>query len=556
MTRQRSRLASIVSTDHKVIARQFMWSGLIFLALGGLLAMVMRWQWAFPGEPVPLVGELLFPDAGGVVTPAAYASLFTNHGLIMIFFAVTPILIGCLGNFLIPLQIGARDMAFPRLNAASFWLFLASQVTALVSLFADAAASAGWTMYAPLSSGLGSPGWGLTAMLVAIFLTGTASVLGAINYITTIITHRTEGMTWMRLPMTIWGLLLTAVLTVAFAPVLAAAVMLLFSDRVFGSQFFAAATGDPVLYQHMFWVFGHPEVYILILPVWGVIGDLFSTFAGRRPSLYRGSVYSMIAVTVLSGLVYGHHLYQTGLGPLVGASFELFTLAISVPSVILFVNWIMTLQGGAIRFTVPMVLSLGTMVVFGLGGVTGLYLGAVTPDIYLHDSLWVVGHFHLIMAAATFLGLLAALTYWFPKFYGRLMNHRLGMIHAVGTIVFLLLTFGSLLLAGYAGQPRRFYDPTELRSLANLGGLNTITSMFAFTLGAIQLVFVANWFISLRKGTRSGANPWKSTTLEWSIPSPPPMENFATLPVVVRGPHHYDAGEPTSQRGFAGEEEE
>lgn len=546
------RLSHIVSTDHKVVAKQFLWSGLIFLAIGGALAMLMRWQWAFPGRGVPLLGTLLFGEPG-VITPAAYTSLFTNHGLIMIFFAITPILIGALSNFCIPLLIGARDMAFPRLNAASFWLFLASQIIVLVSLGADAAASAGWTSYPPLATGISTPGWGQSAMLVAIFVTGMAALLGAVNYITTVIVARAPGMDWFRLPLTIWGLWLTAILTALFVPVLAAAAMLSFADRVLGTEFFAAAAGDPILYQHLFWIFGHPEVYILILPVWGVLGDLVAYFSGKPANWYRGSVYAMIAVTALSGLVYGHHLYQTGLGPLAGKSFEALTLAISAPAVLLYANWLMTMWRGAVRLTVPMVLCLGTLIVFGVGGLTGLYLGAITPDILLHDSLFVVGHFHLIMAAATFLGSLAALSYWFPKMFGRQMNHRLGMIHAVATIVLLCLTFGSLLAAGWAGQPRRYYDPMQLEWLEKLGPLNLWTSVFAFALGTAQLIFVGNWFWSLRRGAPAPADPWGAPTLEWSIPSPPPEHNFATLPVVVRGAHEPGL-EPQLDRGQQEEE--
>ena len=531
------RLRAIVSTDHKVVARQFLWSGLIFLAIGGGLAMLMRWQWAFPGRGVPLLGPLLFGDHGAI-TPAAYASLFTNHGLIMIFFAITPILIGAVGNFCIPLLIGARDMAFPRLNAASFWLFLASQIIAAISLFADAAASAGWTSYPPLSTGVSTPGWGQSAMLLAIFVTGMATLVGAINYVTTVIVARAPGMSWMRLPLTVWGLWLTAILMALFVPVLAAAAMLSFADRELGTGFFAVS-GDPIVYQHLFWIFGHPEVYILILPVWGVIGDLLAYFSGKPASWYRGSVYAMIAVTSLSGLVYGHHMYQAGLGPLAGKSFEALTLAISAPAVLLYINWLLTLWRGALRLTVPMVHCLGTLIVFGAGGLTGLYLGALTPDIYLHDSLFVVGHFHLIMAAATFLGSLAALTFWFPKMFGRQMSHRLGMIHAVATIVLLCTTFGALLAAGYAGQPRRFYDPTQAEWLRQLAPLNRWTSWSAFALGAAQLIFVFNWFWSLRRGAPAPASPWGAPTLEWSIPSPPPAENFATIPTVVRGAHEF-----------------
>lgn len=527
----------VFSTDHKVIGLQYLWAGLVFLAVGGALAMVMRWQWAYPGEPVPVVGPLLFPDTEGAVSPAGYTGLFTNHGLIMVFFAVTPILIGAFGNYVVPLQIGARDMAFPRLNMLSFWILALSQITVVVSLLMPQAASAGWTLYPPLSTTSAAPGHGQTLMIVAILLAGGSSILGAINAVTTVVLCRAEGMHWFRLPLTVWGLFLTAILNALFVPVLAIAATLLFADRVWGTQFFTGANGDPVLYQHLFWLFGHPEVYILILPVWGITGDLLAYFARKPAYWYRGSVYAMIAVALLSGLVYGHHLYQTGMGPMLGTAFEALTLAISAPAVVLFVNWLMTLWGGAFRWTVPMLFCLGTLVVFAAGGLTGIYLGAITADIYLHDSLWVVGHFHLIMAAATVMGSFAGLYYWFPKMFGRSMNPSLGVLHFAGTLVFSLLTFGGLLVAGYSGQGRRLFDPFQYDFLVHLQDVNRYTTLFAFGLGASQLFFVANFFGSLLRGPRVSANPWRAPTLEWTTSSPPPRENFPALPRVRSGPH-------------------
>jgi cytochrome c oxidase subunit 1 len=528
----------IVSTDHKVIAKQFLWAGLLFLAIGGLLAMVMRWQWSNPGQPVPLVGDLLLGDSGGALTPSSYTALFTNHGLIMIFFAITPILIGCFGNFVIPLAIGARDMAFPILNMLSFWIFAASQVFALAALVAPSGApSAGWTMYPPLSTGHTNPGAGQTLMVVALLLTGVASLMGAVNYVTTVVTCRAPGMKWVRLPLTVWGLWVTAILNMLFVPVLAVATILMVLDRVAGTQFFAAATGDPLLYQHLFWIFGHPEVYILILPVWGIVGDLVAFFARKPAFWYRGTVGAMIAVAVMSGLVYGHHMYQAGIGPLLGASFEALTLAISIPAVVLYVNWMCTVWRGAIRRTVPMMFALGMMFVFGIGGLTGLYLGAITTDMVLHDTMWVVGHFHLIMAAATFLGSFAGIYFWFPKMFGRLMNPLLGHIHMAGSVVFLVLTFGGQLLAGYAGQHRRLFDPFQFEFIDHLRGLNAYTTYFAFALGLVQLVFVYNFIHSMIRGKKADDNPWQVGTLEWTVSSPPPHDNFAELPTVYRGPH-------------------
>ncbi len=528
----------LFSTDHKIVGLQFLWAGLIFLLVGGLLAMVMRWQWAHPGEPVPLVGDLLFSESNGAVTPASYTGLFTSHGLIMVFFAVTPILIGAFGNYVIPLLIGARDMAFPRLNMLSFWVTLAAQCLALASILMPEAPSSGWTMYAPLTSSFDSvPGHGQELMMLAIFLVGIGSIMGAVNYITTVLTHRAEGMTMMRMPLSVWGLFLTAILNALFVPVLAIAALLLLLDRVYGTHFFEPAVGDPILYQHLFWLFGHPEVYILILPVWGFISDLFSYFSRKPAYWYRGTVYSMMAICGLSGLVYGHHLYQTGLGPMLGTAFEALTLAISGPAVVLFVNWLCTLWRGSIRYELPMLFAIGTLVVFAGGGLTGLYLGPITSDIYMHDTLWVVGHFHLVMSAATLMGSFAAIYYWYPKMFGRMMNTRAGQVHFVGTLVFAILTFGGMLVAGYEGQGRRLFDPFQYEFIVHLKTVNRHTSYSAFAMGAFQLVFAANFIGSLFWGKRATANPWDAPSLEWTTSSPPPHENFTEEPVVVNGPH-------------------
>src|SRR5579871_4095391 len=344
------------SRDHKVIAKQFLALGLAFLAVGGFMAMLIRWQLAHPGKEVPVVGQLVFPRSGGVITPSAYASIFTMHGLIMIFFAVTPILIGAFGNFCIPLMIGARDMAFPTLNALSVWTMAASTGVLTASFFMPLGApQAGWTAYATLSTAVGTPGVGQTLWVVAIYLNGTSSVMGAINYITTIIRERAPGMTWFRLPLTVWGFLMTSILNALFVPVLAAGMVLLFFDRVFGTQFFIAGStikggGDPILYQHLFWLFGHPEVYILILPAWGIVSDLLAFFA-RKPAFgYRVTVGALIGVVVLSAVVYGHHMFTTGLSPLLGESFMILTMIISVPTALLVLNWLGTLWRGAIRF--------------------------------------------------------------------------------------------------------------------------------------------------------------------------------------------------------------
>ncbi len=533
----------VFSTDHKVIGRQFLFLGLAFLAVGGIMAMLIRWQLARPGQPVPVVGRLFFHAAGGVISPPAYTALFTMHGTIMIFFAVTPIVIGGFGNFLLPLMIGARDMAFPRLNMASFWTMAAATSVLCASFFVPLGPpQAGWTAYATLSTALGAPGAGQTLWVIAIYLNGASSVMGAVNYITTVLRLRAPGMTYLRLPLTVWGLFLTSILNALFVPVLGAAMVLLLFDRLFGTQFFVAGTtpgagGDPILYQHLFWLFGHPEVYILILPAWGIVGDLLAFFA-RKPAFgYRVTVGALIGVVVLSAVVYGHHMFTTGLSPLLGESFMVLTMIISVPTALLVLNWLGTLWRGAIRFSVPMLFCLGMVFTFGVGGLTGLYLADVVADMYLHDTYFVVGHFHLIMAAALLLSLFAAIYFWYPKMFGRMLNERLGRWHFWLTFVPLNLVFMGKLVIGVEGMQRRLYDPSVYEAWRRLAPLNRSISHAAYLLGAAQLLFVWNFFTSLRRGRTAPANPWEVGTLEWSVPSPPPHHNFDTIPVVVRGPH-------------------
>jgi cytochrome c oxidase subunit I len=536
----------VFSTDHKVIAKQFLWSGLLFLAFGGALAMLIRWQWAFPGEPVPVVGSLLFQHSGGAITPANYNTIFTMHGLIMIFFAITPIMIGAFGNYCIPLMIGARDMAFPLLNMLSFWTFLVSQMMIIASFFVQlGSAAAGWTTYAPLSTNVGTPGLGQTLVVGAVFVTGVATIMGGINYVTTVVRLRAPGMTYMRMPATVWGLWLTAILNVLFVPVLGSAALLLILDRSFGTQFYVAGSsavrggGDPILFQHLFWIFGHPEVYILILPPWGFVTDFVSFFARKPAYWYKGSVIAMTAVSVLSAVVYGHHMFVTGMNPLLGQSFMTLTLIISVPAELLFLNWLHTIWKGSIRLTVPMLFALGTVFVFGLGGLTGLFLGTISTDLYLHDTMFVVGHFHLTMAAAAFLASFAAIYFWFPKMFGRNMNQTLGKWHFWFSVIFITLVFCGQLVAGYGGHQRRLFDPYQYTFLQHLQPLNRWTSYFGFILAASQVTFVVNFFQSVFAGSKAEQNPWEVGTLEWTLPSPPLHHNFDVVPTVHRGPHEY-----------------
>ncbi len=539
----------IFSTDHKVIARQFLWLGFFFMAIGGVEAMMIRWQWAHPGEPVPFIGNLLFGASGGAISPAQYNALFTTHGLIMIFWAITPTLIGSFGNLCIPLMIGARDMAFPKLNMASFWFAALSGGMVIASLLCPLGpGGAGWTTYAPLSTNVGTPGWGQTWLVMAIFFIGLSSITGGINYVTTVIRLRAPGMTWMRLPLTVWGLWLTAILNVLFVPVLGSAGLLLLLDRLAGTEFFVAGAlaganaGDPIVFQHLFWFFGHPEVYILILPAWGIVGDLVSFFCRKPAYWYKGSVYAMVAVSILSTVVYGHHMFLTGMSPLLGKSFMLLTLIISVPAEMLFLNWIHTIWKGNMRKDTPMLFTLGVIFVFGLGGLTGLHLGTISTDLYLHDTMWVVGHFHLTMAAASFLAVMAGTHFWFPKYFGTLMNERLGKTHFYLSVTLITLVFMCQVVVGYAGQQRRLYDPYIYTFLQHLQPLNQWTSYFAWALGATQFIFLYNFVHSVFWGEKASENPWDVGTLEWSIPSPPEVHNFNPIPTVVRGPHEY--GDP------------
>jgi cytochrome c oxidase subunit 1 len=484
----------------------------------------------------------------------------------MIFFAITPILIGTFGNLLIPLMIGARDMAFPKLNMYSFWTFLISQLLVLASFFADlGSAGAGWTSYAPLSTNVGMPGLGQSLVVAAIFVTGVSSTMGAVNYVTTVIRLRAPGMTWMRLPLTIWGLWLTAILNALFVPVLGSAALLLFLDREFGTHFFQPSAsgvggGDPILFQHLFWIFGHPEVYIMILPAWGIVGDVLAFFARKPHHWYRGTVGAMVLVTVLSAMVYGHHMFVTGMSPLLGEGFMLFTLLISAPSMVVVLNWVLTIWRGSLRFDTPMLFALGLIFVFGVGGLTGLFLGDVSMDLYLHDTMFVVGHFHFTMAAGSFVGVMTGIYFWFPKMFGRRLDERLGKAHFWFTFLGLTIVFGGQLLAGWAGQQRRLFDPFQYDFIESLRGLNRWTSYFAFALFLGQFLFVVNFFKTVfgRRVQPAGANPWQATTLEWTeTTSPPPFHNFDRIPEVVRGP--FELSNPDVRRltgrDFAGQAE-
>ena len=554
----------IFSFDHKVIGKQFLWYGILFLGIGGMMALMIRWTLAFPGQPFPVIGNFLFPSTGGVVPADTYAMLFTMHGTIMIFYAITPILIGAFGNYLIPLMIGARDMAFPLLNMLSFHLAVASGVLLLAGLFTPlGAAAGGWTSYPTLSTLIGSPGVGQTLWTLAIFVLGISSTMGAINYITTIITLRAPGMGYFDMPLSVWGLGLTAVLNAIFLPVLGAGCLLLVFDRVFGTAFFLAGaaatsgTGDPILFQHVFWIFGHPEVYILILPAWGIVSDLLSFFS-RKPAFgARATALSMTTITILSTVVYGHHMYTTQMSPLLTQSFMTLTMTISIPSAIFFANWLGTLWKGSIRFHSPMLFALGVVFVFGLGGLTGLYLATVTTDLYLHDTYFVVGHFHYTMAASVLLGGFAAIYFWMPKMFGTMMNEFWAKVHFWITMAGLNGIFMGMMIVGYAGMHRRLYNPFVYEFMERMIPLNTFITWSAIIMGLSQIIFVINFVHAVFfKKEKASANPWEVGTLEWTIPSPSPHYNFKDIPVVKCGAHEYGNPALTGDRDFQYQTEE
>jgi len=537
----------LFSTNHKVIALQYLFTGIFWLAFGGILVLLIRWQLAYPWQPIPLIGKFLFPESGGAVTPEAYPMLFTMHGGIMVFFAITPILLGALGNYTIPLEVGARDMAFPRLNMLSYWLLFLGSILMIVSFFVPGgAAGSGWTIYAPLSSSTEvSPGLGQDLFILGLALDAVSILMGGINYITTIIQLRAPGLTLRRLPLTQWGLFFSAILNTLWLPIVAAALFMVLCDRRLGTAFFVAGPlapregGQVLLYQHLFWGFGHPEVYILIFPVWGLVGDLLSVFS-RKPAFgYKATVLSMLTITILSGIVWGHHMFTSGMNPLVGKAFVFLTISISVPTAIFFFNWLATLRRGSIRLTVPMLFALGVVFVFAVGGLTGLFLALRTFDVYVHGTYFVVGHFHYTLAASVLFGAFAFIYFWFPKMFGRQMNERMGRWHFGLSFVSLNMVFSVMMFVGLHGHMRRIADATAYEFLKPIQPLNVFLGWAVLGMVASQLLFFYNFFRSLRGGTPAPANPWEAGSLVWTVSSPPPWHNYETPPVVTCGPHEY-----------------
>src|SRR5689334_62237 len=540
----------IWSEDHKTIALQYLFACLFFLVIGGLLALGVRYQLAFPGTPVPVIGKLLplwLISDHGAIQPGGYNALFTMHATVMVFLVVMPLLVGVFGNFLIPLKIGAGDMAFPFFNALSFWLFLLSGFILLASFFAPTGFPAsGWTSYAPLSSHGAYNGTqiGQSLWCVGLFVNGLASIAGAMNYITTVINMRAPGMKMFRLPLTVWALLVTAFLLLLAVPVLSAAAAMLFFDLNLGTNFFSASNyGQPLLWQHLFWFFGHPEVYIMILPAMGLTSEILPVFARKPIFGYKAMAYSMMGIAGLGWIVWGHHMFQSGMNPILGTTFMISTMVIAVPSAIKTFNWLGTLWGGNISFTTPMLNALSFVSMFVIGGLSGVFMASTPVDIFIHDTYFIVGHIHYVLFGGSLFGAFAGLYFWYPKMFGRMMSERWGKIHWAITFVTFNLVFFPMHFLGMRGMPRRIYDYTQYSHLKGLQPMNQFMTISLFALGAAQIILVLNFFLSMRRGKLAGDNQWRANTLEWQMSSPPPHENFHDTPTVYRGPYEFSAPE-------------
>ncbi|MYA09346.1 MAG: cytochrome C oxidase subunit I [Holophagales bacterium] len=552
----------IFSTDHKVIGVQYSVTGLAFLFFGFVLMMLMRWNLAYPNEPIPFIGSLLGDNRapGGIMLPDFYNELGAMHGTIMVFLGVVPLAVGGFGNFVMPLQLGAPDMAFPRINMISYWCLFMGGVTMFASFFLpNGAAGNGWTSYSPLADIALN---GQTAWLIGMIFLITSSLLGAINFITTAIQLRAPGMTWMRLPFFCWAQIVTAFLLLLAFPPLEAAGVLQLMDRVANTSFFIpeglvvggevldrSGGGSPLLWQHLFWFLAHPEVYVLILPAMGIVAEVIANNSRKPLWGYRSMVYSLIFLGFMSFIVWAHHMFITGMGSVMSTFFQTTTMIISIPSVIILSALFISLWGGSIRYNTPMLFALGFLPMFGIGGLTGLPLGLSAADIPLHDTYYVIGHFHYVVAPGTLFALFAGVYYWFPKVTGRKMNEFLGKLHFWPSLVFMNGVFFPMMIQGLNGVSRRLADGGISYDFAGeVAGLNRMMSVSAWCLALAQIPFIINFFMSIRNGEKAGRNPWNSTTVEWLAPSPAPHGNFDQPIEVVRGPYEYSV--PGSDKDY------
>ena len=544
----------VFSTDHKMIGKQFLITTMLCLFVGGALALGVRWQLAFRWEAMPFFG-LLFKAQGGQISPEFYTMLVTMHATVMIFLVIIPILAGAFGNFLIPLMIGADDMAFPVLNMLSYWFMWPAIACFGMTFFcAGNGAAGGWTTY-PLLSALfeAAPGSGhaQTFWLIGLTFIGFSSMMGSINYMTTIINMRAPGMTLFRMPLTIWAMFITAILQSFALPVLTAAGFMLVTDRLLGTCFFipsgvvvndgapTVGGGQPLLWQHLFWFYSHPAVYIMLLPAMGMVSDMLSCMSRKPIFGYKPMVYSMAAIAGLGFIVWGHHMFTSGMNPALGMTFMISTVMIALPSAVKVFNWIGTLWGGRLVFNTVLLNCVAFVSLFIVGGLSGIFMAAVPVDIYIHDTYFIVAHFHYVLFGATLFGCFGAIPFWFPKMYGRMMNEKLGQLHFLLTFIGFNGTFFPMHLLGVGGMPRRYADPYQHEYLSHWLPMNQVMTCFAILMGFAQLILLFNFFYSRHFGPKCGRNPWHANGLEWSAPSPPGHGNFESVPICYRGPYEY-----------------
>lgn len=556
----------VFSLDHKVIGLQYMFTSMVFLLIGFAFMILMRWQLAYPGKPIPLIGSL-FPLSmapGGVMLPEFYNQLGAMHGTIMIFLGIVPLGFGFFGNYLVPLQIGAGDMAFPKLNMMSYWVYFVGGVVMLASfLVPGGAPQSGWTSYPPLS--IITPG-GQTAWLIAMTLIITSSLFGSINVIVTIINLRAPGMTWWRLPILVWAQLVTAILLLFAFPVLQSGAILQLLDRIANTSFYMpaglvvsgellqrAGGGSPLLYQHLFWFLAHPEVYVLILPSLGIVAEILTNNTRKPLFGHKTVIFAICFLGLFSFLVWAHHMFLSGMKTSLSTFFMTTTMVISIPSVAILSCYVLSLWGGSIRFNLPMLFTLAFFPMFAIGGLTGLPLGFLPTDIYLHDTYYVIGHFHYVVVTGTLIALMGGVYYWFPKMFGRFMNDLWGKIHFWGTLIAMNGIFFPMFIQGLAGVQRRLYDPTVQAHNLTTQHFNVFQFASAIALMILQIPFIVNLFVSIFKGKKAPENPWQATTLEWACPSPPPHGNFLTPPRVYTGPYDYSA--PGSPKDWSAQDD-
>ena len=555
----------LFTMDHKMIGKQFLITGMFMGIIGVMMSMLFRLEIAYPEQSFPILEFFLgkwAPD--GVMDPNIYLALVTIHGTIMVFFVLTAGLSGTFSNLLIPLQIGARDMASGFMNALSYWFFFASSVVMVTSLFVESGpAAAGWTVYPPLSAlpqAMPGSGAGMTLWLISMTLFIVSSLLGSLNYIVTVLNMRTKGMSMTRLPLTIWAFFVTAVLGVLSFPVLLSAALLLMFDRMLGTSFYLSdifmggevlsySGGSPVLYQHLFWFLGHPEVYIILLPALGISSEVIATNSRKPIFGYRAMVGSILAIAFLSFIVWGHHMFVTGMNPFLGSVFTFTTLLIAIPSAVKAFNYITTLWKGNIQFTPAMLFSIALVSTFVTGGLTGVILGDSALDINVHDTYFVVAHFHIVMGLSAIYGMYAGVYHWFPKMYGRMMNKSMGYAHFWLTFITAYGVFFPMHFLGMAGLPRRYYSNTAFPMFDNLADINVLITYFAIIGGAAQLIFIFNFFYSIWRGPKSKQNPWRGNSLEWTTPVEHVHGNWpGDVPVVYRWA--YDYSKPGAEEDF------